>query len=693
MNFELEYSTFWLLGILVIALVSAWFSYRNKSGFDAVPKSIKTLLYSLRFSSIFFILVLLLGLLFKNSKERVEAPIFFVVTDNSSSMLNYKDSAEVKKTVQNTVAALKSNYGNQFKIKQLSIGSMVRDTNRYTFDEVNSNLEEAFNFIHTNYYNRNVGGIAFISDGNFNVGANPIYNAGKLRTTPVFTLAVGDSIQKKDQLIRNVFNNPLAFYLNDFPVEIDLSSYQYSDKETTLKIIRKNKVVASKTIQYSSGPEDFKKIRFLLPADEIGYHTYTIQLENKKDETTLKNNIKRFYVEVLDSRNKLLILSTAPHPDISALKNVLAADENIECETALFNEWNGKGENTNLVICHSPKNTSDLSVIEKLKDQDIPILYILGPKTNRKLYDDLGIKYSNRAVIKSDDIQAARNSNFAAFTINDALDEALTFYPPLQSRFGDFSIPPGASVLLNQRIGSVIKKSPLLFFLAQRGKRFGVIMGEGIWRWRINEYQREKNHIQFNELINKSIQFLTVPGKSKGLSIRFPKRITKEEPLVINGVFYNASLEAITAPILSLEIKDENNKNYNSQFSVYENGYRAQLGKLNPGRYEWQAKAVFAEKTYIKSGVIVVEDIDKERSESVANHSVLKQLAVQSKGSFYNLSDYQGLVSELKNRKEIASVSYNEDEQFKLIDYTWFLIFCAVLLSTEWFVKRLYGLT
>mgnify|MGYP000037915614 CR=1 FL=1 len=93
MNFELEYSTFWLLGILVIALVSAWFSYRNKSGFDAVPKSIKTLLYSLRFSSIFFILVLLLGLLFKNSKERVEAPIFFVVTDNSSSMLKISITA------------------------------------------------------------------------------------------------------------------------------------------------------------------------------------------------------------------------------------------------------------------------------------------------------------------------------------------------------------------------------------------------------------------------------------------------------------------------------------------------------------------------------------------------------------------------------------------------------------------------
>ena len=117
------------------------------------------------------------------------------------------------------------------------------------------------------------------------------------------------------------------------------------------------------------------------------------------------------------------------------------------------------------------------------------------------------------------------------------------------------------------------------------------------------------------------------------------------------------------------------------------------MGKLNPGRYDWVAKALFNNKTLTKKGSIIVEDIDKERSESVANHSVLKQLAVQSNGSFYKLSAFNDFIKDLGNKKEIASVSYTEDVSLKLIDYTWFLVFCALLLCGEWFLKRRHGLS
>ena len=286
MNLELEYSAFWLFVILVLALLITWFSYRKKRGLDDVPKVMKTLLYLLRFGSVFSILILLLGLLVKTYTERVEPPILIIVSDNSASMLNYKDSSEIPGQIKSTIQNLRKTYGSSFNIKEVSIGSIVNDSMNYKFDEANSNLEEAFNYIHTNYYNRNVGGIAFISDGNFNVGANPIYNAGKIRATPIFTLAVGDSIQKKDQIVKNVFNNPLAFLQNEFPVEIDISAYQYPDEESTINIIRDNKIIASKKITFNKGPEDFKKIRFLLPADVVGYQTYTVQLVNKPDEIT-----------------------------------------------------------------------------------------------------------------------------------------------------------------------------------------------------------------------------------------------------------------------------------------------------------------------------------------------------------------------------------------------------------------------
>ena len=692
MNLELEYSAFWLFGILLLSLFVSWFSYWKKNGFNELSLVWKSTLYLTRFVSVFLIVSLLLGVFVKTYIERIEQPLFFLITDHSASMLNYKDSATVAKSIQQTKDKITAKYGSKFDLKILSIGSNVETKQKHTFNEASSNLEAAFAYIHSNYYNRNIGGITLISDGNFNVGANPIYNAAKIRTAPIFCLAVGDSIQRKDQLVRSVFNNPLAFLMNDFPVEIDISSFQFPEEEALLTISKKGKVVASKTINYSKNREDFQKVRFLIPADELGNHTYTIQLEEKENEISYKNNTKNFYVEVLDSRNKVLLLSTAPHPDISALKNVLSTDDKIEFESALFKDWEGKVNQANLLICHSPQKTTDLNTIQRFEQENIPILYILGPSTNESLYRRLSIQFPPRTAGKKDNLQAALNDNFAEFVVNPLLKTSLEFYPPLQGHYGDFKLPTGAKTLFKQRIGSVTKESPLLFFQTQRGKRTAAIMGEGIWRWRMNEFQRTKDHSVFNDLIDKTIQYLTVPGRSKGLSVRFPKKINKQKEVIVNGVFYNSSLEAITSPVLNLKITDENSKTYTTQFSVYEDGYQAQLGKLNPGKYSWEVEGEFKNKTERKSGVFIVEDIDQERAESVANHSVLKQLSAQSNGGFYKLSEANEFIEDLSQRTEIESVSFSEESSFKLIDYTWYLILCILFLCGEWFIKRVHGI-
>ena len=379
MNIELEYPAIWLFCILLLSLFLSWFSYRNKNGFNELSRLWKATLYSLRFISIFLITILLLGVFVKTYTERIERPLFFIVTDNSASMLNYKDSLTVAKNIKNTKDKINAKYGSKFDLKTLSIGAEVENEEKYTFNEASSNLEAAFSYIHTNYYNRNIGGITFISDGNFNIGANPIYNAAKIKTSPIFCLAVGDSIQKKDQLVRSVFNNPLAFFMNDFPVEIDISSFQFPEEDAVLTISKSGKVVASKTLSYGKNTEDFQKIRFLIPADELGNQTYTIQLEAKENEISYKNNTKNFYVEVLDSRNKVLLLSTAPHPDISALKNVLSTDDKIEFESALFKDWNGSASQANFLICHSPQKISDLNTIKRFEEEKLSLIHISEP--------------------------------------------------------------------------------------------------------------------------------------------------------------------------------------------------------------------------------------------------------------------------------------------------------------------------
>ena len=125
MNLELEYSAFWLFGILLLSLFVSWFSYWKKNGFNELSLVWKSTLYLTRFGSVFLIVSLLLGVFVKTYIERIEQPLFFLVADHSASMLNYKDSATVAKSIQQTKDKITAKYGSKFDLKILSIGSNV----------------------------------------------------------------------------------------------------------------------------------------------------------------------------------------------------------------------------------------------------------------------------------------------------------------------------------------------------------------------------------------------------------------------------------------------------------------------------------------------------------------------------------------------------------------------------------------
>ena len=691
MNFNLDYSGWWILVIASCSLALTYLSYRKKNGFSELSLSIRSIMISIRFLSLLLIGILLLGIVFKTSKERIESPLFFIVTDNSKSMRNYKDSNRVEKELNVLKQRLKKEHGEQLLIKEISIGSSLKTETEIDFSESNSNLEEAFEYINTEYYNRNIGGIAFVSDGNFNVGASPVYNAEKIRFTPVFSFAVGDSIQKRDHLIRNIFHNNIAFYKNKFPVEIDISAFKLGNEEVKITLEHENKIIGSQTIAYNGGNQDFKKVIFDIPADKIGFNTYTVHLQEKENEISIKNNHRNFYVEVIDSRSKVLILSEAPHPDIAALQSVLSLDENLDSEYKTFNEWDQKTGKINLLICHNPTDQFNTSMINLFKDNGIPILFVLGQKTDLSLYQKLSIDYPNQSN-GDDEFQGSINSSFSLFEINQSFSESMEYYPPLFGRYGNPSIPASSSVFIQQRIGPVTKKSPLFFFSSIPKLSYGCIMGEGLWRWRFNEFQRTGTHEAFNDIFSKTIQYLTVKKRGSGLNVIVPRKLNTDEDLIINANFYNQAMEAITTPQIALEITDEQGKRYQSQFAVNTKGYQAKLGQLNSGKYSWTAQTKLNNKTYTQKGEFFVEDLDHEKSESVANHSVLKQLAEQSNGSFYTLNNINPFFTDLSNRSDIASVAYEEKSTLELIDVWWYLILAALLLISEWILKRIYGL-
>ncbi len=691
MRFVSDISIWWLLPWLGISIFIAHFLYSKENWIKELGSKWMLIFKSLRASGLFLLGVLFIGILFEAISIRVEKPVFITMVDNSSSMKNYKDSATVKSKIESFNNKLIERFGDKFELHTITVGSEVKSPGKIDFNESTSALSEGFESIHSNFYSRNIGGIAFISDGNFNKGSNPLYSAEKIDLTPVFTVGVGDTTPKKDQYIKNIASNEIAFLKNKFPVEVDLEGIKMGKSNVTVSILNNGKSVASQSVNFSNGTYDYKHVSFLLEADKVGYQQYTVSISTAGGEYTYSNNTRNFYIEILDARSKVLLLAGAPHPDVAALKSVIEKDENLDVTSFLVKEWKRDLKKVDLIIYHEPGIQYDESVMTLIRDAKIPVLYCVGPNTTNSIIQKLKIGLITPNGNQFDEVQGKINTGFQKFEVSTELQNSMNYYPPLKTKFGDVKLAAGNDVLLFQRIGSIQKNDPMIYFGENQNVKFGVIYGEGIWKWKMNEYIRSSESKNFTELIQKISQYLVVKQNTSALRVTFPKRFTIDEEVEVKAEFYNESMELITKPIIELKLKDEKNKSDKYQFGAVSNFYKLSLGKLKPGKYEWTANCKYNGKSYSKSGVFIVENIQLENIESAADHNLLNQIAKQSNGQFYELKNIDQLLNDIEKRKDIAEMSYSEASFNDLIDYKWLFFLIILIFGTEWFLRRWFG--
>ncbi len=690
MKFFSDISIWWLIPWGLFSTLLAYWYYRGQKGLSDLNRWIKPSLTILRGFSLFLIGVLLLGLLLESIEYRAEKPVFITLVDDSASMLNYKDSSDVAKRIDDFRTKLEDQYSEKFDVVHYSVGDGVEAIDPQYKDQL-SNLDEGFEQLYTQFYNQNVGGICFISDGNFNRGSNPNYSAEKISLTPIFTVGVGDTIRKRDQVIRNVAANDIAFYKNKFPVEIDIQATRVGKVSSNVTISKNGKKIATESVSYKDGKLDFAHVSIMLDANEIGFVEYTVELQAVDNESSYENNRWSFYVEVIDSRSKILMLSHAPHPDVTAIKSVIEKDENVEVTSMLTSEWSGDINEFALLIWHEPGVNGNSELAAKVKSSSIPVLYLIGNRSKASNVRRLGIGVTlppSRGA-RSDEVQASLKSGFQLFEVSDNIQNALQYWPPVNVPFGNISTQKG-STLLTQRIGQVVKTDPILLFTTGSRKQ-GVFIGEGLWRWKLSEYARTKYNKGFDELIQKSVQYLVVRKNTDALRINMPRRFSVNDDVVINAEFYNSSLERITEPAISFVLTNEDESNVNYEFAKGSLDYKLSLGKLKAGKYSWVAKTSFDGKKYDKSGVFVVTDISIENLESSANHNLLNQMATKSNGDFYRLDQLDQLLKDIGKRKDIVKITSEESSFINMIDYKWIFFLLICLLSLEWFVRRRAG--
>ena len=691
MNFISEISLFYVIPVFILSGLLTWFFYKKDSKLNEIPKFQRRIIYFSRFSILSILGFLLLGILFEFVNIRTEKPILITVIDNSVSLKNYKDSTKVLNQINSFKKSIDEKFDTSYEKVTYILGSSFRKNSKIDLKDTKSNISSAFEDIFSSYYNRNIGGIILISDGNYNEGQNPVYAASKIPLTPIFTLGVGDTISKKDQVLKDVISNEIAFLKNKFPVEIDIEAFKIGKKSVNVSISTNGKTVASQQISYTDGIYDSKQVLFELEAKTVGFQQYTAEIKAVDGEYTLKNNRRSFYVEVLDSRNKILLLSGAPHPDLSAIKSVLEQDENVQIDIQTIEKWDKNLKNTDLIIWHEPGIAFNDNINQAILASKIPVLYFVGTNTNSTVAQKLNIGLSFNSTSQTDEVQATFSEGFDLFEVSEELKTELPKFPPVFVRYGTSKLGSQNKLFLNQKLANINKKDALFYFGSIDKRKYGVFLGEGIWKWRLSSYLKFKNHILFNEFFQKINQFLVQKENSSNLRVTLPKRFNISDEILIKAEFYNESMELITKPKINFNLMDQNGKKSVLDFGVNGNLYLLPLGKLKAGTYKWSAFTSHAGKKYSKSGNFVVENIEIEKLDTRANHDLLKQISENSKGKFYKLEDNNKLIKTIQNREDITSLSFEESSFDNLIDYVWILLALIVLLGLEWFLKRWNG--
>ncbi|MBL4593637.1 MAG: hypothetical protein JKX68_07475 [Flavobacteriales bacterium] len=687
-NIITDYPLWFSIFCVLLGGVYAFVLYRKEEKFETVAPWLVKSMASFRFLLVTILAFLLLSPFIKTLFNKVEKPVIIIAHDNSSSILLNKDSAFYKTEYLEKLERLKNSLAKNYEVKTYTFGGDLEEGSKVDYTEKITDLSNAFDELNNKFYNRNVGALILASDGIFNQGSNPVFNSGI--EFPIYTIALGDTSVQRDIILKDAIHNKLTFLGNQFPIEITAEAAQCINQKTQLTITHNGKQLFSK--QYDINSERFAiNENVLFEAEEVGVQHYKISLSTIDGEISTINNVKDIYIEVLDGRQNILILANAPHPDIKALKLSIESNENYKVTSQLISDFDGKTEPYSLVIIHQLPNSTPEN-IKTLSRSNVSILYVLGNQTSIHKFNDYNIGLNiSKSSNSFNEILPTVAVNFPLFTLSENTIKSINDMPPVTGPFGSYQLNTNGYVLLTQKIGSVETEIPLLVFFQSNGKKSAVLSAEGIWKWRMQDFLKNKNHRAFDELINKTVQFLSVKEDKSKLRIFTQNNYFENEEIQFNAELYNDSYELVNDPEIKIDLFEEGGDQYNFVFNRTSTSYILNAGILPAGFYNYKAKVKLGTKDYVETGKFQIKRLLLEANNTIANHQLLQNIAQKFGGKLFYPQQMVSISKEINNNSDITSIIYEENDLKELISLKWIFFVLLTLLSLEWFLRKRNG--
>jgi hypothetical protein len=682
-------SGWWLPAGLLLGLAYAWLMYRKPVD---LSKNLRYILAAIRAVTVFFITVLLISPLVKSVKYEPQKPLVLIAQDNSSSINTFKPAGFNPSAFVDDLAKLKKELGDKYDVQEFNFDKDLHPGLSKNFSGKQTDIAGALHQLNDRFTNQNIGALVLATDGLYNQGNDPQYEARNIKTS-IYTVALGDTTAKRDLLIGNVNYNKTAFLGNDFVIEVLATAYQSKGENMNLSVTEDGKQVYAQSIPVTGA--DFKKIiPIKLNAAKKGLRKYNISIAPVKNELSIQNNTETIYVEVLDARQKVLLLYNGPHPDLTVIKQAIETNKNFEVKaSSLADAATIKPADYSLLILYQLSAGEYPPVKSFIAKSKMPVWYIVGSQTNlQAINSEQNVVHISAGRAETQEVMPLPTNDFTAFTLSDSARKKIAAFPPLIAPFGSYGTAAGTSILLKQKIGAVATTYPLLAFGDEAGRRIAVLTGEGIWRWQLSEFQNYDTRNATDELLSQTVQYLTANANRQRFRVYPARNVFDEgENVILNAELYNDALELINTPDVKVELKSAAGKNYSFLFTRAGQTYQLDAGILPISEYTYSASTQNGKQAFKASGQFTIKPLNLETRQSAANHALLNALAKQSGGQMIKPSQINKLADLIRKNENIKTVVYEDKHYSDLIDLKWLFGLILLLLSTEWFLRKREG--
>ncbi|HEX3227330.1 MAG TPA: glutamine amidotransferase, partial [Pyrinomonadaceae bacterium] len=577
--------------------------------------------------------------------------------------------------------------------------------------------------------------IVLATDGASNVSRDLSATLRDLRArdVPVFTIGVGDTARPLDAELTRMTLPRRVLVGSRANIEAFVSLSGYGATKVLMSVREDGRAI--KTEEFNLRGNDTQAVSLEIIPATPGFRRYTVEVTPLDGEVTIENNKQEAMVEVIEGPLRILHVEGEPRWELGKIRESLAPTEKnvtlVSLQRTGENKFYRQGIGAQQeLVSGFPKTEEELFAydglvlgsveagfftIDQLRNIEAFVsrrgggLLALGGRLSfdggkykgTLIADLLPLTLEGRNVNDSESfapiykaqLTGAGQAHPITRLNEDRAVSQKTWndLPPISVSEGLKTVKPGASVLLEaKRVGGSSPAVPLLALQRYGRGQTLAFTASDTWRWRMRMDSKSNAHETFWRQLLRYLVSGTPKQIEAGAeqdvyvmddTVRVVADIRDKHYNPVNDARATARITKPSGATLDVPLKFTSINDAN----VYTGEFKAD--ELGQHGIELIAASTSIGQVSAKSTVLV-SDLNREFYSAAQNSDLLKRIAAETGGKYYQLGDLQSLLDDLTYRKTPYSERVTKDLWDMPINF--FLI--VGLLCAEWFLRKREGL-